>query len=97
MDGRTAPILILAPAGVWWKVLWGVLHAPWLCPSSAGQRLGGLGVEVELAQQEVVEEDTEVSGLYKKLIISFFFFNLECFCISVVARFYGEENLFCLF
>lgn len=58
--GKTVPVLSQAQENLSWRVPRGGSHAPLLSPSSNGRPLGVLEVEVELAQLEVVEVDTEV-------------------------------------
>lgn len=59
--GKTVPVLSQAQENLSWRVPRGGSRAPWLSPSSSGRPLGGLEAEVELAQLEEVEVDTEVT------------------------------------
>lgn len=58
--GKAVPVLSQALENLSWRGPRGGSRAPWLSPSSNGRPLGVLEAEVELAQLEVVEVDTEV-------------------------------------
>lgn len=58
--GEAVPVLNQGQENLCWTVLRGGPRAPWPSPSSNGQPLVVLEVEVGLAQLEVVEVDTEV-------------------------------------
>lgn len=75
--GKTVPVLTRGPESLWWKVLRGDPRVPWPRPSSDGQHLEVLEVEVGPAQLEVVVVVTEVtiknSQQYKMLCFSYYF------------------------
>lgn len=58
--GETVPFHSQGQENLCWAVLRGGPRVPWPNPSSNGRPLVGLEEEVELAQLEVVEVDTEV-------------------------------------
>lgn len=59
--GKTVPVLTWGQESLWWRVLRGAPRVPCPCPSSTGQPLGVLEVEVGPAQLEAVEVVTEVT------------------------------------